>query len=396
MSFSIARSMDVRIAYRSMGASHRYVARLSRADGNGGFASCSPKGGLMASSKRGAAEAAREPQKGVEAIPEPQEGAAEPWAEEAVSTTVEEASPEGSSTPGPVELDWTILILWQLNPSAGGALVRPVVQGVIQRLGGFSCEPSPGSRIDVWLDSPGGDAHAAYKLGLYLRSHFETVNFVVIDYAKSAATLLALAGDTIFMAPAAELGPLDTQESREGELRMRSNLDTANMIENLYWQLVVSSITAGGEILKATALTREQTIQHVLEFSAHFARPLLEQIDLAAVNAASTSLDVAIEYGARLLSYRNGRLGFEVDRDRMAKLVRGYPTHGYVIDRDEAREQLCLPIRNIEQYELLDEVQALYAGAQSQEGNVVQITMASAVRGGGESVDEEADDGSVV
>jgi hypothetical protein len=313
---------------------------------------------------------------------EPSEGEAESADPESFRDVVVEI--------GATEPDWTILILWQMGPGAGGSLVRPVVQDVIERLGGLACQRDPGSRIDVWLDSPGGDAHAAYKLGLYLRSRFEVVNFVVIDYAKSAATLLALAGDRIYMAPAAELGPLDTQENREGEIRMRSNLDTANTIDNLYWQLVMNSVLAGGEILKATGLTREQTIQHVLDFSAHFARPLLEQLDLAAVNAASTSLDVAIEYGARLLSYRHGRDGFNLAKARMAQLVRGYPTHGYVIDRDEARDQLRLPIENVEDYQLLDPLQGIYAGAQSQQNNVVEILMASQVRGGAEE-DEERD-----
>jgi hypothetical protein len=284
--------------------------------------------------------------------------------------------------------DWDILILLQMGSGPGGSLMRPLVQDLIQRLGGLEAGRQPGSRIDVWLDSPGGDAHAAYKLGLYLRSRFEVVNFVVVDYAKSAATLLALAGDSIFMAPAAELGPLDTQESREGEVRMRSNLDTANTIDNVYWQVVTNAILAGSEILRSTALTREQTIQHVLDFSAQFARPLLEQIDLVSVNAASTSLDVAIEYGARLLSYRHERNGFASARARVSQLVRGYPTHGYVIDRDEARDGLGLPVRNIEEYELLPQLEAFYAGAQSASINIVQLTTAAEVSNGEDNGDD--------
>src|SRR5690349_379175 len=69
------------------------------------------------------------------------------------------------------------------------------------------------TEIEIWLDSPGGDAHAAYKLWLDLRSRCRRLVVVIPDLAKSAATLLALGADEIVMAPAAELGPLDVQIS---------------------------------------------------------------------------------------------------------------------------------------------------------------------------------------
>src|SRR4051812_34950208 len=77
-------------------------------------------------------------------------------------------------------------------------------------------QPRNRVEIDVWLESPGGDAHAAFKLALMLRDAARFVRVVVPDYAKSAATLLALAGDEIYLAPGAELGPLDAQMPEEG------------------------------------------------------------------------------------------------------------------------------------------------------------------------------------
>ena len=71
--------------------------------------------------------------------------------------------------------------------------------------------PKECTEIDVWLDSPGGKANAAYKIALLLRSRAAKLRVVVSDYAKSAATLLVLAADEIYMAGAAELGPLDAQ-----------------------------------------------------------------------------------------------------------------------------------------------------------------------------------------
>src|SRR5579859_5099923 len=40
-------------------------------------------------------------------------------------------------------------------------------------------EPKEAVEIDLWLESPGGDAHAAYKLMLYLRAYASRVRVVV-------------------------------------------------------------------------------------------------------------------------------------------------------------------------------------------------------------------------
>jgi hypothetical protein len=179
------------------------------------------------------------------------------------------------------------------------------------------------------------------------------------------------------MAPAAELGPLDTQENREGEIRLRSLLDTADSIDTLFSQGVVNSLGLGGLILNQTGLTRDKTIEHILQYSAQFMRPLLEQIDPIAVNAANTSLNVASEYGARLLAYRNGRDGLTKAKAQTRRLVRDYPTHGYVIDRDEARDVLELPVMNIEEYDMLLAIETLYSQIQKSEISFVRLLPAA-------------------
>ena len=68
------------------------------------------------------------------------------------------------------------------------------------------------AKIDVIVDSSGGDIDAAYNLSnLFRRFAKEELNFIVPRWAKSAATLLVCSGDKIFMAPVTELGPLDPQ-----------------------------------------------------------------------------------------------------------------------------------------------------------------------------------------
>jgi len=63
----------------------------------------------------------------------------------------------------------------------------------------------------VVIHSPGGVIEATEKIGLLLRDHVDHLVFLVPDMAKSAATLLTLAGNEIYMSDLSELGPIDPQ-----------------------------------------------------------------------------------------------------------------------------------------------------------------------------------------
>jgi hypothetical protein len=68
-----------------------------------------------------------------------------------------------------------------------------------------------GKKVDVLLHSPGGQADATERIVGILRNKFDEVNFLVPHSAYSAATMLALSGNNIFLHPSAVLGPIDPQ-----------------------------------------------------------------------------------------------------------------------------------------------------------------------------------------
>lgn len=71
----------------------------------------------------------------------------------------------------------------------------------------------------VILHSPGGYIGPAQRIVETLRHHYEHVDFVVPNYAYSAATILAMSGDAIWMDYYSRLGPIDPQvESRSGQV----------------------------------------------------------------------------------------------------------------------------------------------------------------------------------
>jgi len=65
--------------------------------------------------------------------------------------------------------------------------------------------------IDVLIHSPGGSPDATERIVSVLRNRFTKIHFLVPHSAYSAATMLALSGDSITLHPSGTLGPIDPQ-----------------------------------------------------------------------------------------------------------------------------------------------------------------------------------------
>lgn len=65
--------------------------------------------------------------------------------------------------------------------------------------------------VDILLHSPGGRPDATERIVSILRNSFDEINFLIPHSAYSAATMLALSGDSILLHKSATLGPIDPQ-----------------------------------------------------------------------------------------------------------------------------------------------------------------------------------------
>lgn len=74
-----------------------------------------------------------------------------------------------------------------------------------------------GDKIDIILETPGGFAEIVEDLVEYTRSIFSEVAIIVPGYAKSAGTIMAMAGDEILMDSTSALGPIDAQISQNNK-----------------------------------------------------------------------------------------------------------------------------------------------------------------------------------
>ncbi len=238
---------------------------------------------------------------------------------------------------------------------------RRTIAPIRRQMEDLISQPREDVEIDVWLDSPGGDAHAAYKLALMARASASRVRVVIPDFAKSAATLLAVSGDEIYLAPGADMGPLDAQMHDEGSLEGQiSALNIARAADEVARDAVSMAVKGGVEVLERTGLSRAETLEAMLAFSAGFSEPLVCQLDPKVVHHAKQLLKVTAKYAERLLK----DVGCDKDPSEIARaLVMDFPTHGYVISIDQAQE-LSLPAKPLAEYEHVELVKKLLRGAE--------------------------------
>lgn len=202
--------------------------------------------------------------------------------------------------------------------------------------------PNPaGIELNVLVASPGGDAHSAYKMAKILRSHSSHVRFFVVEYAKSAATLLSLCGDEILMGTLAELGPLDMQMEHMN-LEGRGSMSALEAVKPIDYFIGMADRIAqhmGHVLRERVGLSRSESFGLALEHAERLLAPVMEKIEPSAVSQASRQLDVTRVYATRLLKEYHFKGDPEGVAESVAqKLVWLYPDHGCVIWRDEARE----------------------------------------------------------
>ncbi len=101
-------------------------------------------------------------------------------------------------------------ILYYTDWLGGGSPLATInladMQGMMEVCRGLS-----GPGLDLIVHSPGGSAEATASIVRYLRQKFSDIRVFVPLAAMSAATMLALSGNEIWMGKHSQLGPIDPQ-----------------------------------------------------------------------------------------------------------------------------------------------------------------------------------------
>ena len=184
------------------------------------------------------------------------------------------------------------------------------------------------------LVTSGGDADSAYRIARCLQTKYERFSLYVSGYCKSAGTLVAMGAHELIVSDHGELGPLDVQMSKKDELwQTQSGLtitDTLGALQDkafLAFERFFLSITAGS----GGSITLKTATQIATELTTGLFAPLYGQLDPLHVGEAGRAMSVATWYGTRLLSE-----GRNIRPDELEYITSEYPSHGFVIDRQEA------------------------------------------------------------
>jgi hypothetical protein len=189
------------------------------------------------------------------------------------------------------------------------------------------------------VTTEGGDPDSTYRIARCLQTKYDKITIVVAGWCKSAGTLLCIAGNHLVVADSGEMGPLDIQIAKSDELGERSSgLTVEAAFEKLQeqsFELFIRNLSdiknkIGGRITFKTAadIASQMVIGQTSDIFSKF--------DPVTIGEDHRANLVAEEYAMRLnLKAKNLR----TDRrpNGLEMLLRGYPSHGFVIDRDEAK-----------------------------------------------------------
>jgi len=185
------------------------------------------------------------------------------------------------------------------------------------------------------LVTNGGDPDSAYRIARCLQRNYEKVTVCISGICKSAGTLVALGAHELAFTDYGEIGPLDIQLAKKDDLwGQESGLTVTTALTALHENaqdafdhfLVSLTTRSGGRI----------TVRTASEIAAKLTQAIYsgisEQIDPIHLGEVNRSMAIARDYGKRLMDKGNNAK----EEETLQTLISGYPSHSFVIDKEEA------------------------------------------------------------
>ena len=185
------------------------------------------------------------------------------------------------------------------------------------------------------LATYGGDPNAAYRIGRCLQHYYpQKVAIYAPSYCKSSGTLLAIAANHLIIGNQGELGPLDIQFQKRDEIfEQSSGLDIFKAVNFLEDRALMELRKYVIDIKAGTGITTKLSAEIATKLADSIIKPIACQIDPIKIGEHQRAIGIAQEYGFRL-----NEMTHALQPDALNRLVGGYPSHGFVIDRKEAAE----------------------------------------------------------
>ena len=184
------------------------------------------------------------------------------------------------------------------------------------------------------LSTLGGSGDAAYRVMRSLQRAYERVTVVVDDFCKGAGTLLVVGADELVMSDFGELGPLDIHGGSPVQLgQMSSGLAPLQALRSLRAEALDLFEESYRQLRERgrPPLSTRGAAERASEIAVGLVSPISAQLDPGQIGEVERGVLMAREY-ARRIDRGNLKPG------ALDRLVSGYPSHDFVIDREEARD----------------------------------------------------------
>ena len=214
---------------------------------------------------------------------------------------------------------------------------RPITRSLFLQLERYirnrETQGKKGKFCKLFLTTYGGDPDAAFLIGKLLQNRYETLKIIVSSSCKSAGTLLAIAANSIAISDTGELGPLDTQVPKQDEIganaSSRNVIESVNSISQHLGDVITSLLF---KIKNETRLSSKIAGDMAVQVTGSVANALYSQIDPQRLAEMNRTVSIALSYGKSLSKKTES-----VSEESLIKLIMNYPSHGFVIDFEEAK-----------------------------------------------------------
>lgn len=189
-------------------------------------------------------------------------------------------------------------------------------------------------KVNLILSTYGGDPDAAFRMARCLQHYFpDGITLFVPHYCKSAGTLIAIGAKELVIADRGELGPLDVQLIKADEMFERSSgLDITQGFDVLTYKALEMLKTVTIELKVSGGFSTRLASEIATNITVGAIAPIFAQIDPSRLGEIQRATEIASKYGLILEQKFNN-----VNADGVRSLIMDYPSHGFVIDRKEAK-----------------------------------------------------------
>lgn len=184
------------------------------------------------------------------------------------------------------------------------------------------------------LITGGGSADIAYRITRCFQEKYERLILYVCGFCKSAGTFIAVGAHELIFSDHGQLGPIDIQMYPKDELmRTRSGLTVMSALAALHDKAfqAFEKYFLDMQTKSGGTITVKTSAQIATNLTTGLFAPIYGQIDPMHVGEAARSMLIAQRYGERLLG-----VGKNSNAEALRFLSSDYPSHGFVIDREEA------------------------------------------------------------